>query len=198
MTCVLYKNPSSSYFLSLLWPLHLTPYFGCLSQNESIWPAKQIQYDSRIIHKSNAAILKWKCYLLISQLGPVHPFAHAQVNSLTGGVDDNIGDIFSLLFSKTLLDSLIGRALTGFPIELIPRIPRRTTTGVVCSSVLLPTFRPLLSYFVGFWNKIERKMNNHENKWTLKRSILFGKEWKEASLQMSDCDENDNHTVAWV
>lgn len=101
-----------------------------------------------------------KCYLLISHVGPVHPLAHVQVNSLTGGVDDNIGDNFSLLLlllNKTLLDSLIGRTLTGFPIELIPRIPRRTTTGVVCSSVLLPVFRPLLSYFVGFWNKIDQK-----------------------------------------
>lgn len=91
-------------------------------------------------------------YLLISQVGPVHPVAHVQVNSLTGGVDDNTDDTFALLlFNKTLFDSLAGRILTGLPIELIPRIPRRTTTAVVCSMALSPSLRPLLlSYFVGF------------------------------------------------
>lgn len=111
---------------------------------------------------------KGEWYLLISQVGPVHPVAHVQVNSLTGGVGDNIDDIFALLLNKTLLDSLVGRTLTGLPIELIPRIPRRTTTAVVCSSVLSPSFRPLPSYFVGFCgetdtqSEIEReKKTNH-------------------------------------
>lgn len=101
-------------------------------------------------------------YLLISQVGPVHPVAHVQVNSLTGGVDDSTDDTFALLlFNKTLLDSLVGLILAGLPIELIPRIPRRTTTAVVCSIALSPSLRPLLlSYFVGFCER-ERVHNTH-------------------------------------
>lgn len=108
--------------------------------------------------KKNHSQNLWKLkYSLISQVDPVHPVAHVQMNSLTGGVGDNTDDTFALLLNKTLLDSLVGRTLTGLPIELIPRIPRRTTTAVVCSSVLSPSFRPLLSYFVGFYNKFPKK-----------------------------------------
>lgn len=83
-------------------------------------------------------------YLLISHVGPVHPVAHVHTNSLTGGVDDTF-----TLPSNKLLASLLGRALTGLPIELIPRIPR-TTTAVVCSRMLCSvSLRALPSYFTG-------------------------------------------------
>lgn len=109
---------------------------------------KSIPIDRlEIIHKRQRFAAR---YLLISQVGPVHPVAHVHMNSLTGGVGDNADDTFALLLNKTLLDSLVGRILTGLPIELIPRIPRRTTTAVVCSSVLSPSLLPLLSYLVGF------------------------------------------------
>lgn len=90
----------------------------------------------------------WKIDLLISQVGPVHPVAHVHKNSLTGGVDGTL----MLLLNSTLFESLVGRILTGFPIELIPRIPR-TTTAVVCSNRLCSfsfrTFSLLFSYLIG-------------------------------------------------
>lgn len=68
-------------------------------------------------------------YLLISHVGPVHPVEHVHTNSLTGGADGVLAPP-----KMTLFASRIGRALTGFPIELMPRIPRITTALVVCSS----------------------------------------------------------------
>lgn len=86
--------------------------------------------------------------LLISQVGPVHPVAHVHINSLTCGwiIGDNADAALTLLLNKMLFASLVARTLTGLPIELMPRIPRRTTTAVVCSGIVLS---PSLSSW--FW-----------------------------------------------
>lgn len=122
-------------------------------------------HQSQIIHNDRLLIEQQNGngYLLISQVGPLHPVAHAQVNSLTGGVGDSTDDTFAVLLNSTLLDSLVGRTLTGLPIELMPRIPRRTTTAVVCSSVLSLSLRPLPSYFDGFCKMKYKKSNHFEN-----------------------------------
>lgn len=98
-------------------------------------------------------------HLLISQVDPLHPVAHVQTNSLTCDVDGNNAEgTLTLLLNKMLFDSLVGRMLTGFPIELIPRIPRRTTTAVVCSRCVFS-----FSLLIGFY-KITHKQTKRRQK----------------------------------
>lgn len=73
-------------------------------------------------------------YLLISHVAPVHPVEQVHRNSLVGGAFDAwlFGWPISMLRTSTP-----GRC--GLPIELMPCMPRTTTTGVVVWSTLLPS-----------------------------------------------------------
>lgn len=100
------------------------------------------------------------CDLLISQVGPVQPGAQAQVNSFCGALGCSIREakspllppppedtkLLPVLFFSAFRPSNERTLPIGFPIELIPRIPRITVTaGASASSSVL--FRA--SYLAG-------------------------------------------------